>query len=189
MFKDIQKSKFEYGRKSFSKQILNFSFFAIFLSPSVSGRIRTVDFRIISWVFYLCAAVAVLAIICQSYIITQIVKLWVCWMHVMRYLGAVQTPSSNCSILIETPLAGKALVKWSECSSYGFDKPKICPVWALPRLRYSSIYCSKKSSGWKPTHITSVNIRIYICLSPHGTTNTPWVLRDTDVHRESTDVR
>jgi hypothetical protein len=29
-------------------------------------------------------------------------------MHIIRYLGGVLAPSSHCSILIETPLAGKA---------------------------------------------------------------------------------
>jgi len=28
-------------------------------------------------------------------------------MHIIRYLGGVLAPSSHCSILIETPLAGK----------------------------------------------------------------------------------
>ncbi len=110
-------------------------------------------------------------------------------MHVIRYLG-VLAPSSNCSILIETPpLAGKAC--WENDLSVapmGLTNSKFDQLGLYQELDTQVFYCSKNSSGWKPTHITSVNIRIYICLSPHGTTNTPWVLRDTDVHRENTDV-
>ncbi len=39
---------------------------------------------------------------------TKMVKIQVCQMPIIRYLGGVLTPFSHCSIFIETSLAGEA---------------------------------------------------------------------------------
>ncbi len=41
-------------------------------------------------------------------LMTKIVKFQVCQMPIIRCLGGVLTPSSHCSIFIETSLAGEA---------------------------------------------------------------------------------